>query len=129
MHAEFSVVAKVQLNREASKPVQETPCKYTGFMFSINPPLAAMAPGNAEQMLLILSVIMSYHSLVKEHPCVGRTPYKFANEGVSRCSFKCNDERVPICKNTLKSVTLLEKIIGLKEHTMEPLKSSLHHTT
>ena len=71
MHAEFSVVAKVQLNRETSKPVQETPCKYTGLMFSINPPLAAMAPGNTEQMLLILSVKMSYCSFVKKHPWAG----------------------------------------------------------
>ena len=66
VHAEFSVVAKVQLNREASKPVQKTPCKYTGFMFSINPPVAAMAPGIQSKCCLILSVIMSYHSLVKE---------------------------------------------------------------
>ena len=44
VQAEFSVVESEQLNTEASEPVQVTPCKYIGFMFSINPPLAAMAP-------------------------------------------------------------------------------------
>ena len=44
VHVESSMVAKEQLNTEASEPVQVTPCKYIGFMFSIKLPLAAMAP-------------------------------------------------------------------------------------
>lgn len=44
VHAVRSVVAKEQLNREVSEPVQVTPCKYIGFTFSVKPPLAAMAP-------------------------------------------------------------------------------------
>ena len=44
MHAEFAVVAKEQLSKESSEPVQVTPCRYTGFRSSIKPPLAAMAP-------------------------------------------------------------------------------------
>ena len=45
VHAEFAVVAKEQLSKESSEPVQVTPCRYTGFRSSIKPPLAAMAPG------------------------------------------------------------------------------------
>ena len=44
MHVVGSVVAKEQLNREVSEPVQVTPCKYIGFRFSLKPPLPAMAP-------------------------------------------------------------------------------------
>ena len=44
VQTEFSVAAREQLKSEASEPMQVTPCKYTGFMFSIKPPLAAIAP-------------------------------------------------------------------------------------
>ena len=54
VHAVGSVVAREQLNREVSEPVQVTPCKYIGFRFSVKPPLAAMAPE-----------IQSIHTLLK----------------------------------------------------------------
>ena len=44
MHVVGSVVAKEQLNREVSEPVQVTPCKCIGFMLLVEPPLAAMVP-------------------------------------------------------------------------------------
>ena len=81
-------------------------------------------------MQLILSVMMSYHSLVKEHLWAETLHGTLPIRGWIAALSTFNHERLPICNNALKSVTLLEvtRLLNIKNYNGAfEVKSTLHN--